>query len=53
MIKELTASGSDQAFDEGVRQRYVRYGLDLFDVENAEVRLPAVILEKRAWSELR
>jgi len=34
-IEILAADGTDQPFDERMRSRLVRYGLDLIDIEDA------------------
>jgi hypothetical protein len=47
LVQELAADRSDESFDEGVRERHVRHGLDLFDIEDPQVRLPAMKLEQR------
>ena len=35
VIKKLTANGSDQAFDEGMRSRDVRNAIDLLYIQDA------------------
>lgn len=34
-VEILAADGTDQPFDERMRSRLVRYGLDLIDIEDA------------------
>jgi hypothetical protein len=45
LIEVLTPDGSDQPFDEGMRDRGVRNRLDLIDLEDAQVVAPAVEAE--------
>jgi hypothetical protein len=45
-IHALASNGADQTFDERMRARRVRHGLDFFYVEDAQVRLPSVELEQ-------
>ena len=47
MVKTFTTNGSDQAFHEGMRERYIRYRLYFGDLKDAEVSLPAVAQEQR------
>jgi len=45
LIKVLTTYGPDQPFNEGVRQRYLRNGLDFLYFKNTQIHLPGVILK--------
>jgi len=47
VVQILSAAYAYEQPYERVRKRCVRYGLDFFDVDDAQVRLPSVILEKR------
>jgi len=38
LVEELSPDRSDEAFDEGMRDGSVGDGLDLLDIENAQVR---------------
>jgi hypothetical protein len=46
LVEEFAPHRPDHALDERVRQRHVRYGLDLVDLENPKVRPPTVSLEQ-------
>ena len=46
MVEEFAPHRPDHALDERVRQRHVRHGLDLVDLENPKVRPPTVCLEQ-------
>lgn len=45
MVKIFGANGADQPFDEGMRKRYVGCGFNLLDIQDAKIRLPAVVEE--------
>jgi len=47
VVKELATDRADQSLDKGVRQRYVGNALDFYNVENPEIRLPALEFEER------
>jgi len=47
MVKTLATNGSDQAFHEGMRERYRRYRRYFGDLQDAEGGLPAVAQEQR------
>jgi hypothetical protein len=46
MVEEFAPHRPDHALDERVRQRHVRHGLNLVDLENPKVRPPTVSLEQ-------
>jgi hypothetical protein len=52
-VQALASNTTNQAFDEGMRQRRVRHRLDFFDVENAQVGQPSMELNSRSRSVLR
>src|SRR6266849_4801721 len=41
-VEAFPANGANESFDEWMRERRVRHRLDLFHVEDAQVRLPLV-----------
>ena len=45
VVKKLTADGSNDALNEGMRNRCIRDGLNLIYTKNPQVRLPLVIQE--------
>ena len=45
MVKVFTTNGSDESFNERMRDRCIRYGLNFVYTKNPQVRLPLVILE--------
>jgi len=47
MVKVFRANGSDESFNERMRDRCIRYGLNFVYTKNPQVRLPLVILEQR------
>ncbi len=46
LIEKVASHRADQPLDEWVRHRYEGYGFDLRDLENSQVRLPAVEFKK-------
>ena len=53
VVQILSAAYAYEPPYEWVRKRCVRYGLDFFDVDDAQVRLPSVTLKKGLLSALR
>ena len=58
LIQIVSTDRTDQALNEWVRQRHQRYGLDFVDVENPQIRLPAmklaqgiILREQRAFAD--
>jgi len=47
VIKELSANRSDQPFDKRMRSWNIRTSFDLIDLQDAQVRILAMILEQR------
>lgn len=45
VVKEFAAHGSDQSLDERMRQGHVGNGFDLLNLQDAQIRLPAVVPE--------
>ena len=45
MVKEFVAQGFDQSIDERLRQGRVGNGLDLLNLQDVQIRLPAVVPE--------
>src|SRR5262245_62546931 len=41
-VEAFTADRADQPFNERMRERHVRNGLDSLDVEDSQIRLPLV-----------
>ena len=52
-VQALPADRANEAFDEWMRERRVRHRLDLFYVEDAQVRRHRWNSYSRSWSELR
>ena len=46
LIQVVPADRTDQALDERMRERDERYRLDFVDVENPEIRFPAMEFEQ-------
>ncbi|MEP7244310.1 MAG: hypothetical protein ABI885_11540 [Gammaproteobacteria bacterium] len=46
VVKILASKGSDQSLDERVRARRERHGLEFLDLENSQIRAPAVTSEQ-------
>jgi hypothetical protein len=40
---------ADQPFDEGMRDRHVRDGLDFLHIEDPQIRLPHHVVVSAAW----
>ena len=47
VIKMLTSDGADNPLDKRVRHWGVGYGLDFTDLQNSQIRLPAMRFEQR------
>ncbi len=47
MVEVLSSYCADQSFDEGMRQRDIRYSLDLRNLDNPEIGFPLVESEQR------
>ena len=47
VIEKLASDGANQALDERMRERYVGYRFDLFNIQDAQVGLPLMIVEQR------
>jgi hypothetical protein len=47
VIKVFTADGSDESLDEGMRAGCTGNAFDFVDIQDAEIRLPALIPEQR------
>ena len=47
VVKILPPNGSNEAFDEGMRERHTGHGFHLRDIENPQIRLPTVKLKQR------
>jgi hypothetical protein len=45
LIEEFPSDCLNQAFNEGMGQGHIRYGLNLIDIENPEIGLLLAILE--------
>ena len=41
-VQTFASDGANQAFNEGVRKRHVRHGLDFLHIEDPQIRLPLV-----------
>jgi hypothetical protein len=50
VVKKLTADGSDQSLNEGMRKRCIRDGLNLINVQNPQVGVPSVRAMIVSWS---
>ncbi len=50
LIEILPADRADQSFDERMRQRDIRYRLDLRHLENPEIGVPKVESEQRVMA---
>ena len=47
VIKVFTANGTDESLDEGMRAGCIGNAFDFVDIQDAEIRLPALIPEQR------
>src|SRR5881397_3817312 len=52
-VQTFAPHGANQPFNEGMGERHVRHGLDVPDVEDAQIRLPLANRYRGSWSELR
>lgn len=53
LVEILTADGPDQPFDEGVRDRYLRYRFNLLDTQNSQVSPRSVQHKQEIISDFR
>ena len=47
MVEILAANGLDESLHEGMREGGMRDGLDLVDLQDAQIGLPSVIFQPR------
>jgi hypothetical protein len=52
-IQAFAPNGANQPFNEWMRERHVRNGLDGLDVEDPQIRLPLMEPIQGSWSGLR